>query len=151
MNVVSVLNEAACVPGSTEQNVSWWWWSYRFDSSSFSTAKDPTNYRSIFLYKKEKGKKPRKRKSFDVKHGPFYRAVNLHLPWAMHIPFTLKNNLIFLYNIFFLLFYSGAIRTRAVLDRESQANYWLTVVAQDHGIVSLSTSIDVRFCLHFRF
>lgn len=114
----------------------------------------PKTPQTIDLYsyiKRKKEKKPRKRKSFDVKHGPFYRAVNLHLPWAMHIPFTLKNNLIFLYNIFFLLFYSGAIRTRAVLDRESQANYWLTVVAQDHGIVSLSTSIDVRFCLHFRF
>lgn len=42
-----------------------------------------------------------------------------------------------------LLFLTGAIRTRAVLDRESQPHYWLTVVAQDHGIASLSASIEV--------
>lgn len=38
------------------------------------------------------------------------------------------------------------IRTRAVLDRETTPHYWLTVVAQDHGIVTLSSSIEVS-CL----
>ncbi|XP_045031201.1 fat-like cadherin-related tumor suppressor homolog isoform X3 [Daphnia magna] len=37
----------------------------------------------------------------------------------------------------------GGIRTRAVLDRETTPHYWLTVVAQDHGIVTLSASIEV--------
>ncbi|XP_046644672.1 fat-like cadherin-related tumor suppressor homolog isoform X5 [Daphnia pulicaria] len=37
----------------------------------------------------------------------------------------------------------GTIRTRAVLDRETTPHYWLTVVAQDHGIVTLSASIEV--------
>ena len=45
----------------------------------------------------------------------------------------------------FVFFFSttGIIRTRAVLDRVSQPHYWLTVVAQDHGIVALSASIEV--------
>ena len=32
-----------------------------------------------------------------------------------------------------------------MLDRETTPNYWLTVVAQDHGIVTLSASIEVSF------
>jgi hypothetical protein len=46
--------------------------------------------------------------------------------------------------VFFSLFLLiGTIRTRAVLDRETTPHYWLTVVAQDHGIVTLSASIEV--------
>jgi hypothetical protein len=45
-----------------------------------------------------------------------------------------------------------------VLDRETTPHYWLTVVAQDHGIVTLSASIEVssspkvsfRYILHPR-
>ncbi|XP_076376857.1 FAT atypical cadherin kugelei isoform X4 [Megalopta genalis] len=36
----------------------------------------------------------------------------------------------------------GNIRTRAVLDVESKRGYWLTVFAQDHGVVPLSSSLQ---------
>ena len=48
-------------------------------------------------------------------------------------------------------FIPGTIQTRAVLDRESQPRYWLTVVAQDHGIVTLSASIEVSRLIPIRF
>lgn len=34
-----------------------------------------------------------------------------------------------------------------MLDRETQPHYWLTVVAQDHGIVTLSASVEVSIAL----
>ncbi|XP_053978063.1 fat-like cadherin-related tumor suppressor homolog isoform X1 [Hylaeus volcanicus] len=37
----------------------------------------------------------------------------------------------------------GNIRTRAVLDVESKRGYWLTVYAQDHGVVPLSSNLQV--------
>ncbi|XP_076298680.1 FAT atypical cadherin kugelei isoform X2 [Lasioglossum baleicum] len=37
----------------------------------------------------------------------------------------------------------GNIRTKAVLDVESKRGYWLTVYAQDHGVVPLSSSLQV--------
>ncbi|XP_076646629.1 FAT atypical cadherin kugelei isoform X7 [Halictus rubicundus] len=36
----------------------------------------------------------------------------------------------------------GNIRTKAVLDVESKRGYWLTVYAQDHGVVPLSSSLQ---------
>ncbi len=41
-----------------------------------------------------------------------------------------------------------------MLDRETTPHYWLTVVAQDHGIVTLSASIEVSLVplpFHFDF
>ncbi|XP_030648083.1 protocadherin Fat 3 [Chanos chanos] len=38
---------------------------------------------------------------------------------------------------------TGVIYTTAVLDRETQASYWLTVYATDKGVVPLSASIEV--------
>ncbi|CAN8012749.1 unnamed protein product, partial [Ixodes persulcatus] len=35
------------------------------------------------------------------------------------------------------------LRTRAVLDCETKSYYWLTVVAQDRGAVSLSSRLDL--------
>lgn len=51
----------------------------------------------------------------------------------------------------FIIFYSneniflflGNIKTKAVLDVESKRGYWLTVYAQDHGVVPLSSSLQV--------
>ncbi|XP_066592660.1 fat-like cadherin-related tumor suppressor homolog isoform X2 [Prorops nasuta] len=37
----------------------------------------------------------------------------------------------------------GNIRTKAVLDVESKSGYWLIVYAQDHGVVPLSSKIQV--------
>ncbi|GLV44546.1 kugelei [Carabus blaptoides fortunei] len=37
----------------------------------------------------------------------------------------------------------GWIRTSATLDVETKAHYWLTVVAQDHGVIPLRSSIQV--------
>ncbi|XP_029031863.2 fat-like cadherin-related tumor suppressor homolog isoform X7 [Osmia bicornis bicornis] len=37
----------------------------------------------------------------------------------------------------------GNIKTKAVLDVESKRGYWLTVYAQDHGVVPLSSSLQV--------
>ncbi|XP_031780785.1 fat-like cadherin-related tumor suppressor homolog isoform X4 [Nasonia vitripennis] len=37
----------------------------------------------------------------------------------------------------------GNIRTKAVLDVEAKAGYWLTVYAQDHGVVPLSSKLQV--------
>ncbi|KAK2579809.1 hypothetical protein KPH14_008690 [Odynerus spinipes] len=37
----------------------------------------------------------------------------------------------------------GNIRTKAVLDVETKSGYWLTVYAQDHGVVPLSSSLEV--------
>ncbi|XP_059483774.1 fat-like cadherin-related tumor suppressor homolog isoform X2 [Neocloeon triangulifer] len=37
----------------------------------------------------------------------------------------------------------GNISTLAVLDRESKRSYWLTVMAQDHGVVPLHSRIEV--------
>ncbi|XP_014488108.1 PREDICTED: fat-like cadherin-related tumor suppressor homolog [Dinoponera quadriceps] len=37
----------------------------------------------------------------------------------------------------------GNIRTRVVLDVETKRGYWLTVYAQDHGVVPLSSSLQV--------
>lgn len=39
----------------------------------------------------------------------------------------------------------GNIRTKAVLDVETKRGYWLTVYAQDHGVVPLSSSLQVSF------
>ncbi|EGI59903.1 Protocadherin Fat 3, partial [Acromyrmex echinatior] len=38
---------------------------------------------------------------------------------------------------------AGNIRTKAVLDVETKRGYWLTVYAQDHGVVPLSSSLQV--------
>ncbi|PIK37076.1 putative protocadherin Fat 1 [Apostichopus japonicus] len=37
----------------------------------------------------------------------------------------------------------GIIRTKAVLDRESQSHYWLTVYAQDNAAVPLHSIVEV--------
>ncbi|XP_014600494.1 PREDICTED: fat-like cadherin-related tumor suppressor homolog isoform X3 [Polistes canadensis] len=37
----------------------------------------------------------------------------------------------------------GNIRTKAVLDIETKNGYWLTIYAQDHGVVPLSSSLEV--------
>ncbi|KAJ9581852.1 hypothetical protein L9F63_003807, partial [Diploptera punctata] len=37
----------------------------------------------------------------------------------------------------------GNIRTLAVLDLESKRHYWLTVFAQDHGVVPLHARLEV--------
>lgn len=37
----------------------------------------------------------------------------------------------------------GNIRTLSVLDTEAKGHYWLTVVAQDHGVVPLYTTLQV--------
>lgn len=38
---------------------------------------------------------------------------------------------------------SGNIKTKVMLDVESKRGYWLTVYAQDHGVVPLSSSLQV--------
>lgn len=43
------------------------------------------------------------------------------------------------------LLVAGNIRTKAVLDVETKRGYWLTVYAQDHGVVPLSSSLQVSF------
>jgi protocadherin Fat 1/2/3 len=42
-----------------------------------------------------------------------------------------------------MLCVSGNIRTMAVLDLESKRHYWLTVFAQDHGVVPLHARLEV--------
>lgn len=37
---------------------------------------------------------------------------------------------------------TGKIKTSAVLDAESKSGYWLTVFAQDHGIVPLHSQLE---------
>jgi hypothetical protein len=37
----------------------------------------------------------------------------------------------------------GVIKTSAVLDIETKSHYWLTVFAQDHGVVPLYSSVEV--------
>ncbi|ELT99375.1 hypothetical protein CAPTEDRAFT_129407, partial [Capitella teleta] len=37
----------------------------------------------------------------------------------------------------------GVIRTHGILDRESQAHYWLRVVACDRGTVPLCSTVEV--------
>lgn len=44
-------------------------------------------------------------------------------------------------NVFIL--FLGNIRTKAVLDVESKEGYWLTVYAQDHGVVPLSSQLQM--------
>lgn len=39
----------------------------------------------------------------------------------------------------------GNILTKAALDVETKRGYWLTVYAQDHGVVPLSSSLQVSF------
>lgn len=42
-------------------------------------------------------------------------------------------------------FIAGNIRTKAVLDIETKNGYWLTVYAQDHGVVPLNSNLQVCF------
>ena len=39
--------------------------------------------------------------------------------------------------------FAGTICTSQVLDRETATHYWLTVYAQDHGLVPLHTRLEV--------
>jgi protocadherin Fat 1/2/3 len=41
------------------------------------------------------------------------------------------------------LYFTGTICTSQVLDRETATHYWLTVYAQDHGLVPLHTRHEV--------
>lgn len=41
------------------------------------------------------------------------------------------------------VFVAGCIKTTAILDIETKDHYWLTVFAQDHGIVPLFSSVEV--------
>ena len=45
---------------------------------------------------------------------------------------------------FFCSAFPGAIKTNAVFDIETKPFYWLTVCAQDHGIVPLYSCAEVR-------
>lgn len=40
----------------------------------------------------------------------------------------------------------GAVKTTAVFDIETKPFYWLTVCAQDHGIIPLYSCSQVRKC-----
>lgn len=42
-----------------------------------------------------------------------------------------------------LVFSSGVIRTQELLDHETVPHYWLTVYATDHGVVPLSSFVEV--------
>ncbi|XP_034945358.1 fat-like cadherin-related tumor suppressor homolog isoform X2 [Chelonus insularis] len=44
---------------------------------------------------------------------------------------------------FFTIDDEGNVRTKAVLDVESKNGYWLTVYAQDHGVVPLSSQLQL--------
>lgn len=46
-------------------------------------------------------------------------------------------------NSSFFVIVSGVIRTLATLDIETKPHYWLTVFAQDHGVVPLFSSVEV--------
>ncbi|KAK0094471.1 hypothetical protein PV326_010787 [Microctonus aethiopoides] len=37
----------------------------------------------------------------------------------------------------------GNVRTQAILDVESKNGYWLTIYAQDHGVVPLSSQLQI--------
>lgn len=41
------------------------------------------------------------------------------------------------------VFVAGTIRTLSMLDYETKTHYWLTVYAQDHGVVPLYSSVEV--------
>ncbi|KAK2155346.1 hypothetical protein LSH36_242g04005 [Paralvinella palmiformis] len=43
----------------------------------------------------------------------------------------------------FLCMTYGNIRTTEILDRETQSHYWLTIYAQDHGTVPMSSMVEV--------
>lgn len=43
----------------------------------------------------------------------------------------------------FVFLVAGQIKTLAVLDVESKPFYWLTVYAQDHGVVPLHSRLEV--------
>lgn len=55
--------------------------------------------------------------------------------------FFVFHGLLYLYFDFF----AGIIKTKAVLDIETKSHYWLTVFAQDHGVVPLFSSVEVSF------
>lgn len=40
-------------------------------------------------------------------------------------------------------FFVGVIRTLTPLDRESVPHYWLTIAAEDHGLVPRYTTVQV--------
>lgn len=46
--------------------------------------------------------------------------------------------------IIIIVYVSGNIKTKAILDVETKTGYWLTIYAQDHGIVPLSNKVEVR-------
>lgn len=51
--------------------------------------------------------------------------------------------------VFLAFFFLGQIKTSAVFDVESKPHYWLTIYAQDHGVVPLSSRLEVSFlCLN---
>lgn len=46
------------------------------------------------------------------------------------------------------IYIPGVIRTTTTLDAESENHFWLTVFAQDHGLVPLRSRLEVsRMCL----
>ncbi|CAG9766743.1 unnamed protein product [Ceutorhynchus assimilis] len=42
-----------------------------------------------------------------------------------------------------LVSFNGVIKTTAILDIETKTHYWLTVFAQDHGVVPLFSSVEI--------
>lgn len=56
-----------------------------------------------------------------------------------------------LINIFLILgiyvfMYAGNVRSMVKFDAETKSHYWLTVCAQDHGIVPLHSCCEVCLC-----
>lgn len=47
------------------------------------------------------------------------------------------------YLMYCILYNSGVIRTLTPLDRETVPHYWLTVCAQDHGLVPRHSCVQV--------
>ena len=42
-----------------------------------------------------------------------------------------------------IIFITGQIKTLAVFDVETKSHYWLTVYAEDHGVIPLSSRLEV--------
>ena len=53
--------------------------------------------------------------------------------------------------VYGLFSYKGVIRTLSHLDAETKSSYWLTLCAQDHAIIPLSSCVQVNKSLYFYF
>lgn len=84
------------------------------------------------------------------KHDQWRRTTFLLLNKTFLLFIHLKIRLSKFFFITFF-FFTGAIRTMAVLDLESKSHYWLTVCAQDQAVVPLHSCVQVKYFMFYFF